>query len=145
MVGGILGGTWGVAAQADSFHSVNADLQTHKVEMLLPPGAGAQEVRGSLTVERFPVTERQLPDGSSTRTLPVVFTFVNHWVETFIFDAYNEAVLTDLAGNQLFPASVVRNNQRVQPGVSGLIPSGYTVEFTLFYDLDEAYSDANLD
>jgi hypothetical protein len=124
---------------------LNATIGTEKIEMLLPPGAQLEEVRGSLSVERFPVTERRLPTGATVRTLPVVFTFVNQWEETFMFDGYNEAVLTDLVGNHLYPSAVVKAGQLVAPGVSGLIPAGRTVEFTAFYDLDAAFSEGNLE
>lgn len=138
-------GAFAGISQPDALLSTEAALNTAKVEMLLPPGTDLAGVRGSLSVEKFPVTARQTRDGASARTLPVVYTFVNQWNETFMFDGYNQAVLTDVIGTQHFADAVVRNNRLLEAGVSGLVGPGHTVEFTVFYDLDEAYADTNLE
>lgn len=124
--------------------SIHATVPTARVEILLPPGADVSEARGSLTVEKLPVTSRVLADGSVTRTLPVEYTFVNHWNETFMFDGFNEAVLTDGAGDKLFASSVLRDGEILLTGVTGLIPRGGMTEFTLFYDLKDDTTDAAL-
>ena len=145
LAGGAMAGTWGTAQDSSELGAVETSLNAERVQLLLPPGTDLTGVRGSLTVEKFPVTQRRCPDGSMVRTLPVVFTFVNHWNETFMFDGYNEAVLTDLIGNSHFASAVVRNNRLLEVGVSGLVGPGHTVEFTSFYDLDPAYDAANLE
>lgn len=119
----------------ESQEQVQAPLNTGKIESILPPGADVADSRGSLVVEKLPITERVLADGSMTRTLPVRYTFVNQWHETFMFDGFNEAVLTDAVGEKHYASSVYRNEQPLLSGVSGLIPPGGTTVFTLFYDL----------
>ena len=136
---------WMDAVGTDAQKAVELQVSTAKVEMLLPPGTDQNGVRGSLAVERMPVTERTLPNGRQVTTVPVVYTFVNQWEESWIFDGYNEAVLTDMVGNQHFASAVVREQQLLPAGVSGLVPAGYTVSFTAFYDMDEASVASNFD
>lgn len=130
---------------ADAQKALELQVSTAKVEMLLPPGTDQSSVRGSLSVERMPVTVRTLPNGRQVTTIPMVFTFVNQWEESWIFDGYNEAVLTDMVGNQHYASAVVREQQLLPAGVSGLVPAGYTVSFTAFYDVDEAAAASNFD
>ncbi|MCA9447026.1 MAG: hypothetical protein KC931_07915, partial [Candidatus Omnitrophica bacterium] len=136
---------WSTAVGTDAQLSLEAQVSTAKVEMMLPPGTDQEGVRGSLSVERMPITERTLPNGRTTTTIPVVYTFVNQWEESWIFDGYNEAVLTDMVGAQHYASAVVREQQLLPSGVSGLVPSGYTISFTAFYDLDEAAVASNFD
>ena len=136
---------WMDAVGTDAQKAVELQVSTAKVEMLLQPGTDQNGVRGSLAVERMPVTERTLPNGRQVTTVPVVYTFVNQWEESWIFDGYNEAVLTDMVGNQHFASAVVREQQLLPAGVSGLVPAGYTVSFTAFYDMDEASVASNFD
>jgi hypothetical protein len=88
--------------------------------------------------------ERVLADGSVTRTLPMVYTFANHWTETFMFDGFNEAVLTDGAGEKLYATSVERDGEILLAGVTGLIPRGGMTVFTLYYDLGLETTEATL-
>lgn len=129
---------------------VTTGVTDSKVEILLPPGADVTQARGSLIVHRLPVIDRVLADGSMTQTLPVEYTFVNQWHETFMFDGMNEAVLTDGVGDRHFASSVLRDGEALLPGVTGLIPHGGMTTFTLYYDLPSGYdqvamSDMQLD
>lgn len=123
---------------------VTTGVTSAKVEILLPPGADVTDARGSLIVHRLPVTGRILADGSVTQTLPVEYTFVNQWHETFMFDGINEAVLTDGIGERHFATSVLRDGEPLLPGVTGLIPHGGMTTFTLFYDLSAGMSEVAL-
>ncbi|GMV65079.1 MAG: hypothetical protein KJ050_14675 [Candidatus Omnitrophica bacterium] len=127
----------------DGKELISTGVGTSKVEVLLPPGADLTDARGSLIVERLPFTERLMADGSVTRTMPVQYTFVNHWHETFMFDGFNEAVLTDAVGEKHFATSVLREGEPLLTGVTGLIPHGGMTTFTLFYDLPAGADEAS--
>ncbi|MCG3196949.1 MAG: hypothetical protein GHCLOJNM_01430 [bacterium] len=124
--------------------AVQSLLPTAQVEVILPPGADVSEARGSLTIEKLPLTDRILADGSIVKTLPVLYTFVNHWHETFMFDGFNEAVLTDARGEQHYAASVLRDGEILLSGVTGLIPHGGMATFTLYYDLSGETTEADV-
>jgi len=128
----------------DGKQLVTTGVTSSKVEILLPPGADVTEARGSLIVHRLPIIDRVLADGSFTRSLPVEYTFVNQWHETFMFDGINEAVLTDGIGERYFATSVLRDGEPLLPGVTGLIPRGGMTTFTLFYDLSAGVSEVAL-
>ncbi len=123
---------------------VTSQVTDSKVEILLPPGADVTEARGSLIVHRLPIINRVMADGSMTRSLPVEYTFVNQWHETFMFDGINEAVLTDGIGERHFATSVFRDGEPLLPGVTGLVPHGGMTTFTLFYDLSAGVSEVAL-
>jgi len=135
----LLVGTGGAIGVTTPINPNSSDIlvKTSEMEFILPPGASVASSRGSLEVEKGTIVNRKRSDGILVRTLPVRFTWSNHWQETFIFDGFNEAVLTDGVGDKHFAGTVYRENSRLEPGVSGLIPPGHKIAFTLLYDLDE--------